>query len=60
MIDNGCLTNDEILDLYEKKRNQISYVFHTATSRPKLNTIEDLMLPIIPKVQRKKVLPIQN
>ena len=57
MIDNGCLTNNEILDLYEKKRNQISYVFHTATSRPKLNTIEDLMLPIIPKGQRKKSPP---
>ncbi len=58
MIDNECLTIDEIIDLYEKKRKQIDHIFHTATLKPKLDKVEDLMVPIIPKVQRKKSPPL--
>ena len=47
MIENVCLSKEEIMDLYEKKREQITHVFHTASSRPKLKTAKDVMSSIL-------------
>ncbi len=43
LIENQCLSADEILNLYESCRTQVIHVFEAATDRPKLETAEGVM-----------------
>ena len=36
LIENNCLSKDEIIKYYESAREQISHVFDSVTSRPKI------------------------
>ena len=47
MIENDCLSKEEIISLYEQKRAQVAHVFDNAVSRPKLKTAKDVMSTII-------------
>jgi len=47
MIENDCLSKEDIISLYEQKRAQVAYVFDNAVSRPKLKTAKDIMSTII-------------
>ena len=47
LIENNCLSSEEIVRLYESTRNQISHVFKAATLRPKLESAEKVMESII-------------
>jgi 2-oxoisovalerate dehydrogenase E1 component len=46
LMENQCLSSDEILSLYESSRDQLNHVFDAATLRPKLETAEDVMASI--------------
>ncbi len=46
LMENGCLSADDILELYESSRAQVNHVFDAATLRPKLETAEDVMASI--------------
>jgi len=46
LVENNCLSKDEIIALYEEKRKQICHVFNFATSRPKLTTAKQVMSTI--------------
>lgn len=47
MIENNCLTNEEVTSLYEQKRAQVGHVFENATFRPKLKIVDEVMSTII-------------
>ena len=53
LIENNCLSKEEIVSLYEEKRRQIEHVFITAISKPKLNTLTDVMSSITANLQKK-------
>ena len=46
LMENGCLSADDILELYESSRAQVNHVFDAATLRPKLETAEDVVASI--------------
>lgn len=46
LIENKCLSSDEILALYKSSRKQVEHVFNTITFRPKLVTAKDVMSSI--------------
>ena len=54
LIENQCLSSDEILALYESNRNRVNHVFEIATSRPKLKTSNDVISSIIPNINKKR------
>ena len=47
ILDNKCLSADEILDLYEIARIKIHHIFEKATTRPRLSDSSDVMDTII-------------
>ena len=46
LIENGCMSSDDILKLYSSARIQIDSVFEAATLRPKLETAKGVMASI--------------
>tara|TARA_B100000003_G_scaffold62505_2_gene55901 strand:+ start:1510 stop:3720 length:2211 start_codon:yes stop_codon:yes gene_type:complete len=54
LIENQCLSSDEILTLYESNRKKVNYVFEISTDRPKLKTSNEVMSSIIPNKDLKK------
>jgi len=46
LIENKCLSADDILAIYESAREQINHVFDAATIRPKLESAEGVMKSI--------------
>ena len=46
LIENQCLTSEEIISIYNKTRNQVEYVFNASVLRPKLKTSIDVMTSI--------------
>ena len=46
LMENGCLSAVDILELYESSRAQVNHVFDAATLRPKLETAEDVVASI--------------
>ena len=63
LIENKCLTTEEILALYELSRKQVNHVFNTATLRPTLKTSNEVISSIslnqkqrtLPKTPGKKI-----
>ena len=47
LIENKCLSKEEILKLYENSRDRVSHVFDAATLRPTLNNSNEVMSSII-------------
>ena len=47
MIENSCLTKEEVVSLYEKTRTQVGHVFENAISRPKLKKVSEVMASIV-------------
>ena len=47
MIENSCLTKEEVVSLYEKTRTQVRHVFENAISRPKLKKVSEVMASIV-------------
>lgn len=56
LIENKCLSGDDILKIYESTRNQVNHVFNWATGRPKIKTAADVMASIVSN-QIKRELP---
>lgn len=56
LINNKCLSKDEILKLYEHSREIVNYVFEEASIGPKLNTSKSVMKSILPN-SRENILP---
>ncbi len=54
LIENECLSKDDIISIYENSRKQIDHVFNYATLRPKLRTSLDVMEPLLKKPFKKK------
>ena len=46
MIENNCMSKDEIISLYESKRIQICHVFDNAITKPKLKKAKEVMSSI--------------
>ena len=46
LLENKCLSADEILNLYESSREQVNHVFNATTHRPKLDTAKSVMTTI--------------
>ena len=55
LIENKCLSADDILAIYESARKQISHVFDAATIRPKLNSAEGVMESITANQTKREV-----
>jgi len=47
LIENKCLSKEEIIKLYENSRDRVSHVFDAATLRPTLNNSNEVMSSII-------------
>tara|TARA_B110000116_G_scaffold135955_1_gene117916 strand:- start:3028 stop:5244 length:2217 start_codon:yes stop_codon:yes gene_type:complete len=56
LIENQCLSTDDILDLYEQARNRIHHIFEKATTCPRLSDAQKVMDTITP-VDTKKNIP---
>ena len=56
LIEKKIISKEEIINLYEHMRNRVDHVFNSVISRPKLNSIKDVMSSIIPN-KNKKDLP---
>ena len=56
LIENQCLSINEILDLYEQARIRIHHVFEKATTRPRLSDSSKVMETITP-IDIKKNIP---
>ena len=46
LIENKCLSKEEILDLYNNSRDRVSHVFETATIRPTIKDSNEVMRSI--------------
>ena len=46
LIENNCLSKDDIIKCYESVRRQVSHVFDTVVSRPKLQLASEIMKTI--------------
>ena len=55
LIENNCLTSEEILALYELSRNQVNHVFNNATFRPTLKSSDEVMSSISLNVDKKNL-----
>ena len=62
LIENNCLSPDEIVRLYESIRSQVNHVFNAATLRPKLESAKDVMESITANQSSRKTpkQPIQK
>jgi len=62
LIENNCLSPDEIIRLYESIRSQVNHVFNAATLRPKLESAKDVMESITKNQSSRKTpkQPIQK
>ena len=60
LINDRILSSDEILDLYEKTRTRIHYVFEKATTRPRLDEASDIMGVIVPNDSKKNIPDLTN
>ena len=49
LIENNCLSKDDILKLYEKSRNRIHSIFERATTKPRITESSEVMDTIISK-----------
>ena len=58
LMENQCLSDDDILKLYESSRNQVSHVFDASTIRPKLESSKDVMASITEN-REKRIVPKQ-
>ena len=54
LIENNCLSSEEIIHLYEGIGDQVSHVFEAATLRPKLESAQDVMESITANQSSKK------
>jgi len=54
LIENNCLSSEEIIHLYEGIGDQVSHVFEAATLRPKLESSQDVMESITANQSSKK------
>jgi len=57
LIENQCLSADEILNLYESYRTRVNHVFEAATDRPKLETAKGVMATITANRNDRNVPP---
>ena len=55
LVENKCLSAEEILNLYESARAQIGFVYDAATLRPKLESSKDVMASITANQTTRKV-----
>ncbi|MBT4372780.1 MAG: MFS transporter [Candidatus Marinimicrobia bacterium] len=55
LIENQCLSADDILAMYESTREQINHVFEAATLRPKLESAEGVMKSITANQSKRDV-----
>ena len=55
LVENKCLSAEEILNLYESARAQISFVYDAATLRPKLESSKHVMASITANQTTRKV-----
>jgi 2-oxoisovalerate dehydrogenase E1 component len=55
IIENNCLSSEEIVRLYESIRQQVNHVFDSTTLRPKLESAEDVIESIIANQSPKKI-----
>ena len=55
LMENKCLSAEEILNLYESARAQIGFVYDAATLRPKLESSKDVMASITANQITRKV-----
>lgn len=46
LLENKCLSADDIVAIYESVRNQVKHVFESATNRPKLQSAKGVMSSI--------------
>ncbi len=59
LLENNLISVEEILNLYESARKQVSAVFETATLRPKLKTSADVMNSITSvSIEKKNPNPV--
>ena len=55
LIENNCLTNEEILSLYELSRNRVNHIFNTSTLRPTLMSSDEVMSSILLNTDLKEI-----
>jgi len=55
LIENNCLSSEEIVRLYESMRNQVNHVFDATTLRPKLESPEEVMESIIANRSSRRI-----
>ena len=55
MLNSNFLNKNDILDIYEKSRDQINFVFEKATLRPTLRSANEVMSYIYPKIKTIKL-----
>ena len=55
LIENNCLSSEEIVRLYESIRQQVNHVFDATTLRPKLESAEDVIESIIANQSSRKI-----
>ena len=55
LIENNCLSSEEIVRLYESIRHQVNHVFDATTLRPKLESAEDVIESIIANQSSRKI-----
>ena len=60
LIENNCLSKDDILKLYEKSRNRIHSIFEKATTKPRITESSEVMDTIISKDIKTDNLSIPN
>ena len=49
LIENNCLSKEDILNLYESSRERVNYVFQSAILRPKIKNSKEVMSSLLPK-----------
>ena len=55
LIENNCLTSEEILSLYESSRNRVNHIFNTSTFRPTLMNSDEVMSSISLSIDQKEL-----
>ena len=55
LIENNCLTSEEILSIYELSRNRVNHIFNTSTLRPTLMSSDEVMSSILLNTDLKEI-----
>ena len=55
LIENNCLTSEEILSLYELSRKRVNNIFNTSTFRPTLMNSDEVMSSISLSIDQKEL-----